>query len=63
MKQKEIKISQCSKVGNRAVDLLAQQGSKEAMHQEFDHATAPAMIKALTRMDQINMPNFQFQGS
>lgn len=63
MKQMEIKISHCSSVGNRAAVFLAQQGCKEVTQQEFDHVLAPAMVKALSRMDQINMPNFQFDGS
>ncbi|KAG6411820.1 hypothetical protein SASPL_129904 [Salvia splendens] len=50
----------CYNVGNRAADFAAKLGSSENDRQEFDQNTAPTMIKALVRMDQLSMPNFQF---
>lgn len=59
MRQIESKITQCKGVGNRAAAHLARQGCSEDSQQVFEHNTAPSMVKALIRMDQLNLPNFQ----
>ncbi|KAG6436842.1 hypothetical protein SASPL_101746 [Salvia splendens] len=60
LKEVVAKYSHCYSVGNKAAEYAAKLGSPENGQQEFDRDTAPAMIKALVRMDQLNMPNFQF---
>ncbi|KAG6400368.1 hypothetical protein SASPL_137196 [Salvia splendens] len=60
LKEVVAKYSHCYNVGNNAAEYAAKLGSPENGQQEFDRDTAPAMIKALVRMDQLNMPNFQF---
>ncbi|KAG6387223.1 hypothetical protein SASPL_152410 [Salvia splendens] len=60
LKEVVAKYSHCYNVGNKAAEYAAKLGSLENGQREFDRDIAPAMIKALVRMDQLNMPNFQF---
>lgn len=58
-----VKISHTPKVGNKVANWLALQGRGENSLTEFDHITATSMVKAMSRMDQLGIPNFCFDGN
>ena len=60
LKYMTLRISFIPKEGNKVAIWLAEQGSKESHRFDFNHNTASARTKAMVRMDQIGMPNFQF---
>lgn len=55
------KISYIPCEGNKMASCLAQQGSKMNHRELFDQHTAAPLIKAMSRMDQLGLPNFQFR--
>ncbi|XP_042051359.1 uncharacterized protein LOC121796611 [Salvia splendens] len=60
LKEVVAKYSHCYNVGNKAAEYAVKLGSPENGQQEYDRDTTLTMIKELVRMDQLNMPNFQF---
>ena len=55
----QYKITHIHREGNRIADYLAKQGGRQEQRFEFEHETAPPFVKAMARMDRLNIPNIR----
>ncbi|XP_041995716.1 uncharacterized protein LOC121745836 [Salvia splendens] len=58
IRQMEVKFSHIPTQGNKVAVVLAQQGSKRENGSTFGQTSAPAIVTALIRMDQLGYPSF-----
>lgn len=58
-KGRQFRITHIPREGNRIVDYLAKQGGRQEQRFEFEQESAPAFVRALERMDKLNIPNIR----
>ena len=55
----DYRISFIHREGNKAADLLAKMGLEIEEQTRFDNQTAPRLLKAIVRMEEMGVPNIR----